>query len=398
MQHTYTKTSLFPSATDTSKKSSSTSTSTSSESVISKEQKEVEILFSHDAGVSYLEKLITRRSRYDPTLLKKMAPKQTTPVPLSIDTDDSNEVMDYTPTRYNIFYETDGTTDVIFEEDFEELYRPMSNVQIEEITEPTIIGTATPELKEVPQVTETKIIKSKKRDTSGGKLNAQLHKSKKKLTKKSRPNSSIEKQQPSTTPSRMTESEVQSSVQKAWTDCSKKNQYPAQTPELSQFFLQGVESPVATDTPITDVPTHSDTQLQFAATIWLPFNSVTHTDPQNIVEEDSDSDTDEVSRSNSALSYTSQHDLESTEFLAERNEMDKEDDDALNNLAWELSSTIESEGRLSRCNSELDSIEDHYEAEEEAVECDDVQVETVDMNRVVSQFELYQQQLLDEEM
>ncbi len=385
------------SITDTTKQLSSTSTSTSGDAITSEEQKKVAISFSHNAGVSYFEKLITRRSRYDPTLLKKMAPKQTMPVPLPIEDEDSNEITDYTPSKYNIFYETDGAADIDIEQDCEELYQPMSSVQIEEITEPTCTNVNPPKLKEVPRVTVSKTVKLKVRDTSSGKLNSQTHKSKKKAIKKSRPNSTTEKQQ-LTTISQVTESDVHSSVQKAWIDSSKCNQYPAESSELSHFFLQGVEPLVETNTPINQLHTQSEMQVQFAAaTIWLPSNSVT-IDQQTIVE-DSDSDFEETSRCKSTLSYTSQHDLESTEVLAERIEWDKEDDNALNNLAWELSSTIESEGRLSRCNSELDSIDDHYqEPEEEPVQCYDVQVKTVDMDQVVSQFELYQQQLLDEEM
>ena len=391
--------------------SSSTSTNTSSESAISKKKKEVEISFSHDAGVSYLEKLITRRSRYDPTLFKKMVPKQANPVPVAIeDTEDSNEVMDYVPTPYNIFYKPDDVQDT-FDEDYEELYRPMSSVQIEEIAEPPVVSTTT--VKEVPRASEaSKIAKPKKRAISSGKSSTQMpivkkNTGTKKNTKKTRPSSTTMKHHRSVTPSRASESDVQSSVQRSWADCLKENHHRPQTAELSQFFLQGVE-PLATvdisDNGPFDSGAHADTDLKFAATIWLPFNSVsTDSEPHNI-EQDSDGETDEpsliggASRCNSALSSKSQQDVESGELLAERDEWDKQDNDALDSLTWELASTIESEGQLSRCNSEMDSIEDQYENEEEPVGYDDVQVEPVDMSQVVSQFELYQQQLLDEEL
>ena len=385
--------------------SSSTSTNISSESAISKKQKEVEISFSQDAGVSYLEKLITRRNRYDPTLLKKMVPKQATPVPVAIDTEDSNEVMDYGPTPYNIFYEPDDVQDT-FEEDYEELYRPMSSVQIEEIAEPPVVSTTA--VKEVPQASE--VVKLKKRAISSGKSNTQMPIVKKstgtkKNTKKTRPSSTTMKHS-SATPSQANESEVLSSVQRAWADCSKDNHHQHQTAELSQFFLQGVE-PLATADISHNGPfdsgAHADTDLKFAATVWLPFNSVsTDSEPHNI-EQDSDGETDEPSltggpsRCGSSLSSKSQQDVEAGELLAERDEWDKQDNDALDNLTWELASTIESEGRLSRCNNEMDSIGDQYENEEEPLGYD-VQIGPVDMSQVVSQFELYQQQLLDEEL
>ena len=394
--------------------STSIGTSTSSENILSKKQKEVEISFSRDTGVSYLEKLMTRRSRYDPSLLKKMVPKPVTTSVSQIVHEDQdsndNEEMEYAPTRYNIFCDPDDDDLGDFSvEDCEELSRPMSSVQIQEITEPlvcnphfeTFIKPALP-----PQMVKaSKTTQSKKRLENP--QNSKVQSNRKKSATKTRPKSTG-KRLSSKSPSRASDTDVQSSVQRAWANCSKEKQKTSQTTELSQFFLQGVESPTDASTDNTELNTNPPTgsQLNFAATIWLPFNSVptdTETQPAAVIQPDSDSDTDDneppltdlPSRCNSALSTHSQSHLE-LEQVTEREEWDKEDSEALESLAWELMSTIESEGRLSRCESVLDSID--YSSSRHNEGSDDVTIEPVDMSQVVSQFELYQQQLLDEEL
>ena len=322
----------------------------------------------------------------------------------------ADEEMEYAPTRYNIFCDPDDDDLSDFSvEDCEELSRPMSSVQIQEITEPLVCNphaesSVKPALP--PQAIKvSKTTQSKKR--SQNPQNSKVESSRKKSATKQRPKSTG-KRLSSKPPSRASDTDVQSSVQRAWANCSKEKQETSQPTELSQFFLQGVESFPDASTDHTELNTNppTDTQLNFAATIWLPFNSVptvTETHTQPAIEPDSDSDTDDneppltdlPSRCNSALSTHSQSHLE-LEQATEREEWDKEDSEALESLAWELMSTIESEGRLSRCESVLDSID--YSSSKHNEGGDDVAIEPVDMGQVVSQFELYQQQLLDEEL
>lgn len=396
--------------------SESTGTSTDSNTGILNKSKKIEVSFTHDTGVSYLEKLVTRRSRYDSTLIKKMAPKQTAPAPIAnntLDYKDEEEVMITGPTQYNIFYKPDNQ-DILnaLDEDCGELYRPLSSLQIQEISEPLVISTTTNESPQQQVNTRSSnTTKSNIRAVSSSRPKStrsqSSKKSRKNSTNKAKPNNTTTvamKEHKKPPPSQIPELKMQTSVQKAWVDCSKIQQQGPPTAELSQFFLQGVDSPATMETTSTkqvDSSSNFDTQMQFAATIWLPDNSIAmDTEPRHAEHHfDGDSDCEELpdnSHCNTALSSKYQQNLESLEQLIERNEWDKEDNAALESLEWELASTVESEGRLSRCDSQLEAMADQFENEH--LEDLDVEVRPVDMSQVVSEFELYQQQLLDQEM
>ena len=99
---------------------------------------------------------------------------------------------------------------------------------------------------------------------------------------------------------------------------------------------------------------------------------------------------------------TSSRDLE----VEDQVERDKDDCQALDELAWELASTVECEGRLSRCERDLDTEETEGGCDavtpvpvanegEDEVGVADKQV--MDMSEVISEFELYQQRLMEED-
>ena len=99
--------------------------------------------------------------------------------------------------------------------------------------------------------------------------------------------------------------------------------------------------------------------------------------------------------------------LEEEEMEQEKTERDKIDRKALDELAWELASTVECEGRLTRCQGDFDDEEEEgnsgalaskeEEKEEEGGEEGEVSREVMDMSTVISEFELYQKQLMEEE-
>ena len=471
---------------------SSAGTNTSSASTLTKGRKQIEVTFSGETGVSYFEKIITKRNRYDPTLLKKIGtrpPSLTEPIPNSnttgnLSTNEQGEI-ELTPTQYNIFYDPEDIQydqSLSVDDDCEvySMYRPLSSVQIEEIeiTKPLDSGKQS-DLGNVTQVTttqDTKETKSNKkhvfhgdkrkayssqepkqnRVTSGKKTKA----SEKTVSRESkscyhprtgkhnRLSSKSETENVQTPKSGMSDVDMEASVKKAWSECghgiqrcteSRPNTAAA---ELSQFFLHGVEHIQTIETDKEDKERDTTPQakpgLQFAANIWLPDNSIipepfvpsSLTPIMNSVHvsgdcyhEDSDSDLEfdrhemghefsssaslgTTTRSKSKLSFKHELLVGADEFSTEKSEWDQEDNEALENLAWELASTVESEGRLSRCDSELDNIDDSYDyqsvvevpATGYVEECCEVEIGNVDMERVVSEFELYQKQLINEEM
>ena len=85
----------------------------------------------------------------------------------------------------------------------------------------------------------------------------------------------------------------------------------------------------------------------------------------------------------------------------ERQEQDEEDDTALENLAWELASTVECEGRLTRCESELVEGEGDGDVTTPpsslGVADDQGPFPLTDLSQVMSEFELYMNQQSDVE-
>lgn len=470
---------------------SSASTNTSSASTLTKGRKQVEVTFSGDTGVSYFERIITKRNRYDPTLLKKigtMPPSLIEPscdshttendeTDLSIHETNEQGEVELTPTQYNIFYDPediqyDRCPSVDYDCEDYSTYRPLSSVQIEEIeiTKHLKSGKQSNSEKDsqdkhVSTAQFTKVTRSKKKYALHGdkrKVHSSQEPKQNRVTsgKKTKAcgknisrepmSSSYSRNGPpsnsgtvsSQTPtSGMSDINMQTSVKNAWSECGHGIQRctesrPNTAAELSQFFLHGVEHMQTSETDKEDkegdIPPQVEPRLHFAASIWLPGNS-TITEPSiptatmtsaygDYSCEDSHSDLEldphelghklsfVASPETTACNKSKLSEYEvlvgSDEITAERSEWDQEDSNALESLAWELASTVESEGRLSRCDSELDNIDDSYdyqsvvEAPAAGYKDDSYEVEigNVDMEKVVSEFELYQKQLIDEEM
>lgn len=239
-------------------------------------------------------------------------------------------------------------------------------------------------------------------------------------------------------PQLLKQSDIFVSVRSAWDSCtqSQHNSY-----QLGHFFLHGVQ-PVNDEEEMTSPkpPTLNDPKPHFklGSTVWLPGSSTTQQEPElelpSISEgdeppssrpstrdwyyNDSDSDSEpenereEFIQSRMGMAHdpmncrpatsTSSKDLE----MEDRMERDKDDCEALDELAWELASTVEYEGRLTRCERDLDASEDGEHEQDMGTPIpmveggDEVGVankQVMDMSEVISEFELYQQKLMEED-
>ncbi len=248
----------------------------------------------------------------------------------------------------------------------------------------------------------------------------------------------------------LNEVDISSSVKSAWSFCKQEAHSSKQ---LAHFFLHGVaESPEdGTDLNSTE-PADQDlelaispSQFKLGTTIWLPSSSRAQDEPdisckgredekyssessnlrlgnKDHYNDETDSDSDDENEREAFISSrlsmvhdsiesmepsrpaTSCRDLEREEEL----ERDQDDQNALEELAWELASTVECEGRLTRCESELDQLEGDCDQGEPS-ECDlepvgsgrDLndrgEVGELDMSKVMSEFEIYQKELMEEE-
>ena len=96
-------------------------------------------------------------------------------------------------------------------------------------------------------------------------------------------------------------------------------------------------------------------------------------------------------------------------LAAERQERDEEDEEALESLAWELASTVECEGRLTRCQSEMDKLDSEIgdalshpstptaEQQEPWLGEEDQAFVLSNLSQVMSEFELYQQRVMEQD-
>lgn len=241
----------------------------------------------------------------------------------------------------------------------------------------------------------------------------------------------------------MKQSDLLMSVKSAWANCSQSNHSSQQ---LGQFFLHGVEAQHSEEEhakPQTPNSANEPFEFRLASTVWLPNSSTVQLEPEvscdvlesdsidalasvptprqsrdqyyNDTESDSEPENEREEFIQSRLGMVS----DSVECLRSRptstcvrdleaeNEMDRdrEDCEALDELAWELASTVECEGRLTRCEEDLDSLEDGkcYAATPTPVvnggegEMDKDMGHVLDMSEVISEFELYQQRLMEED-
>lgn len=452
--------------TDLNTNTSSSASTNTNPTLPLKGGKQVEVTFSADTGVSYFERILTRRNRCDPSLFKKMSTK----VPESMtrfsssptwsgDTEhEANEQGEVEPTQYNVFYSVDNNhysqhPSTVDEFDDYITYRPPSSVQIEEIDVTSCLNSVK-STDTTPNITSTKL-KNMPQDTHGDKRQESTSKEPKNRGKNKVTNSknakynktSNQNKEPrylgtcesSTLPSaqtpvsKMSVPDAKASLNNAWTELGFGSQAqtdyrPNTASKLSQFFLQGVQPPLSENAEKDNQKSQNDSallvdaQLQFATGIWVPDDSITldnYSPFLSITEDISDGNCQSVSELKSSQinpnlspKITAQNrsrspDLEvilgSEKVTLEQSEWDQEDNETLENLAWELASTVESEGRLSRCDSELDSIDEYRSSREDLTtglldENCEIEIGNVDMERVVSEFELYQQQLLNEEM
>ena len=248
--------------------------------------------------------------------------------------------------------------------------------------------------------------------------------------------------------SELSESDIQASVKQAWTNCSEQAQ-------LTQFFLHGVEvtdDKVDNDAKIPRALTNTEHKVtmisKLSSTIWLPGNSIMscsestntnldsleinpatdlppalmsrpesqHNNPPSLASAQTvtNSGDDPVSESDNEDSPELELSVSNIEeegdiLAAERQERDEEDEEALESLAWELASTVECEGRLTRCQSEMDKLDNEIgdalshpstptaEQQEPWLGEEDQAFVLSDLSQVMSEFELYRQRVMEQD-
>lgn len=392
-------------------------------------------------GVSYFEQLMMKRHRFDPMFLSRTKYSTTSdevkPVSRSVNDRDlpsDDEDTFTTPSEYNIFYSPkvmESSSEMVTDSVSSNCTPAATGIEIVELDVGQSMDSASPndvtikpsELPEQEQIslkskTATKPAKSgnTKRPKSVNKKRA--HSSR----LQSRPVPHFVNSHRSSTAlnvharSNVSESDIHASVKKAWTQCSDYVQ-------LSQFFLQGVESK---DTTNVEEPRKAERQMTFvfsksrlSSSVWLPGNSTSEamlhvtidqaTDLPPLVDKPRPQSQPMLYSSNDSQSESDDdgdiHDLELSVSnvedcdIWERQERDEEDDTALENLAWELASTVECEGRLTRCESEL--VEGGRDGDattppsSPGVVDDQGPFPLTDLSQVMSEFELYMHQQSD---
>ena len=246
------------------------------------------------------------------------------------------------------------------------------------------------------------------------------------------------------------------SVKAAWKSSSQSNLTPK---PLSYFFLHGVQPVEGAESEETSpqpdkpskVQSDGDVTFSLGSTVWLPHSSTVQEDeppPSHATSEaallppssrpstsqgrdryyddSDDSDSEPENEREEFISSRLGMARDSVEWKEarsasttplpdpeeeERVERDRADYEALEDLAWELASTVECEGRLTRNEEELDSEEEgggsgtsleHREAvatptciesgrDQEGI----AEGGILDMAKVMSDFELYQKNLME---
>ena len=405
-----------------------------------------QIQFSGKSGVSYFEQLMMKRHRYDPMFLSRAAHVHS--IPGSSGEDISSESIndrdlptnESTPSKYNIFYDPELVESKPSSEETENCVDNShasvsgSGVEIVELNIGQSISSARPtdvniQPVELEQNSVKPVAKAGKsnesrrpKSTSKKRMQSSRSKTKSKPCKSANLGCSSPK---------VSESDIQASVKKSWTKCSEQAQ-------LAQFFLHGVENDNKVITGIGSQ--HDDSEYKVAAkvcnsklssTIWLPGNSIWSTAANQDSDINPATDLPPVtsppkSHNQSAstaaatiyskvpVSESDDEDLNELELsvsnieegdIWEHQERDEEDDEALESLAWELASTVECEGRLTRCESEMDKLDEeiatngvssppipcpHQEGEGEVFILSD-------LSKVMSDFELYQQNVMEQD-
>lgn len=396
-----------------------------------------QIQFSGKSGVSYFEQLMMKRHRFDPMFLSRAKHSTTSdevqPISLSIDDGDlpSYEDTTITPSEYNIFYSpevVESSSEMLADSVNTNSTPAASGIEIVELDIGQSMTSASPndvtikpsQLPEQEQISVKSKTTAKSSDTKPPKSVSKRRAHSSVSKSKSVPHYSVNSHRSSTSLgvhalSKVSESDILASVKKAWTQCSDHVQ-------LSKFFLQGVESK---DTADVVEPRRAEKRTTFvfsksrlSSTVWLPGNSTSEallhvtidpaTDLPPLVDKprpqsqpmlyssnDSQSESGDEDIHDLALSVSNVEDCD----IWERQERDEEDDTALENLAWELASTVECEGRLTRCESELAEGEGDNDATTPpsslGVADDQGLFPLTDLTQVMSEFELYMNQQSD---
>ena len=387
-----------------------------------------------------------RRHRFDPLCLSK-PPSHEQPGGTVLEPHSPDECWEQqqqhsggdteaVPSQYNVFYSRPGSGGVgsaegaqlvsrNTEESFEPFHRPLSSVQIEEM------GFASNE--EAAEVDTAQSTASSTQPKAAKPPQERAGKNKASAKGKAKMKTRRQQQQPSSKAPVV--SALSASVENAWS-AAKQTPPVRKESELSQFFLSGGVDSTQWEEPHTDhTPIQGQSSIpSLTSTIWLPGNSIpgnTESQQQQLIILATDlpppggtchSNTENPGSTSPTDNYDSHESSSGAEEEEEEEEggvvrwqeegrgheeeeeeelRDLEDTEALETLAWELASTISETGRLTRCDDHClddDGVSDSEDDESEPLSAElpgELGVEG--MRKVMSEFELYQRRLMDDE-
>lgn len=423
--------------------------------------KTLTVEFSHKDRVTYFEKLLLRKYKDSPVVPSQPNGDAEHDAPLELEPGEE-DVKVPAISQYNVFYDAEpmefdsGNIQTDPFDDFNFCTAP-SGVAVEELSSSnddqltsTESGVA---VAPVESVTETstepsteevsvEICKSEggsQKPTVSNSGDVMLSKGKKCRQKKAR-----KQKQPLSDKRNIQDSEqpnLSSSVKAAWASCTRSDHNNRQ---MASFFLHGVKptgGQQEEEERLPEPPSLQDTsQFKLGSAVWLPSSSTQPTEPETALDmdatspplpppsrtgtrdsyydDDTDSDSDDAGGDRAAFIISrldvgvvrdsiqgleerpgsSYRELEEEE---EKMERDKADCECLDDLAWELASTVECEGRLTRCEGELDQEQGADNSatpvSEQPKEERNTDMEELDMSKVISEFELYQRGLMEED-
>lgn len=423
--------------------------------------------FSDANKVTYFEKLLLRKFRDSPVFLRTdHSTEGNEDQVVSSKSEEDDNVNTPTVSQYNLFYDaelmdTEPGSSCVEADTFEafDFYSAPSGIVVEEVpsttTDQSLCSVEVTPLEPVPVATTSAIPTAREEEGAKSSANSQVpkarngdskqaaQKGKKKKGQKERKRQ-VNVQQDSKQP------DFSLAVKAAWSTCTQSDHGQQQ---MTQFFLHGVkpaedvdqEMPVPKPFPTELLDAH---QFTLGSAVWLPSSSLQPTDPGTspneprnetpplappsrpatrdyYYDDDTDSDSEDAEYERAAfissrlgMARDSIQELEpkpegsyrELEEEEERMERDKADCQCLDELAWELASTVECEGRLTRCEGELDQL-DQEEGVDDEVGChsgsatpvhqdaEDIEIPQVDVDtsKVISEFELYQRELMEED-
>jgi hypothetical protein len=431
------------------------------------DKEKTQIQFSGKSGVTYFEQLMMKRHRYDPVCLSRAATQATPPRDREVITSENNNdrglPIDEEGTisnHYNLFRDPEPAESRLPHNDSEfeavECTPPTPpDVEIVEMNVSQSKSSAKPDAVKIhpiellEEISAEPVAVKPKSSKTGVSTRVRPKSTNKKRIQSSRLKSTLKPRCSSArlhrplpkAPTEVTELDIQASVKQAWTNCSDQTQ-------LTQFFLHGVEvtddNKVDSDAKSLRAETDQKVTIvsKLSSTIWLPGNSVCSNLDASEINPDTDLPPAVITRpisqnqcppplanaspTNDPLPPPSDSDDEDSELelsvrnvkeaggeivsATERQERDEQDEEALESLAWELASTVECEGRLTRCQSEMDKLDDeigggtssptnlHDQREKELSNHEEEAGFVLsDLSKVMSEFELYQQRVMEQD-